>query len=111
MAYEQERQESIKKTNETISAVTNLITDYIYQQAEERRKEREEEEERLAQEYEQRMAEYERKVAIEAKIKNRKTALSEFPAKDIPLGSQEKAASIYYFIYAYDNSINNENDN
>lgn len=110
MAYEQERQESIKKTNETISAVTNLITDYIYQQAEERRKEREEEEERLAQEYEQRMAEYERKVAIEAKIKNRKTALSEFPAKDIPLGSQEKAASIYYFIYAYDNSINYEND-
>ena len=109
MAFEQQRQESIKQTNETISAVTGVITDYIYQKAEERRKEREEEEERLEREYEQRMAEHERKVALEAKINNRKTALAEFPAKDIPLGSQEKAGSIYYFIYAYDNSINNEN--
>ena len=109
MAFEQQRQESIKQTNETISAVTGVITDYIYQKAEERRKEREEEEQRLEREYEQRMAEHERKVALEAKINNRKTALAEFPAKDIPLGSQEKAGSIYYFIYAYDNSINNEN--
>lgn len=108
IAYEQNRQENIKRSNETISAVSGAITDYIYQQAEEKRKEREEEEERVAREYEQRMAEYERKVAIETKINNRKTALAEFPAKDIPLGSQEKAASIYYFIYAYDNSINNE---
>lgn len=108
IAYEQNRQESIKKSNETISAVTGAITDYIYQQEEERRKEREEEEERVAREYEQRMAEYERKVAIETKINNRKTALAEFPGKDIPLGSQEKAVRIYYFIYAYDNSINNE---
>jgi hypothetical protein len=109
VAYEQQRQQSIQRTNETITAVTGAITDFIYQQAEEKRKEREEEEERAALEYEQRMAEHNRKIAVEAGISRRKAALAEFPSRDIPLGSQEKALSIYYFIYAYDNSINNEN--
>lgn len=108
IAYEQKRQESIQQTNEVVDAVTNAITDYLYQQAEEKKRKQEAEERRLEREYEQRMAEYERKTAIEAKINNRKTAIAEFPVKDIPLGSQEKAQSIYYFVYAYDNSINNE---
>ncbi|WP_140937638.1 hypothetical protein [Sphingobacterium lumbrici] len=108
IAYEQKRQESIQQTNEVVGAVTDAITDYLNQQAEEKKRKQEAEERRLEREYEQRMAEYERKTAIEAKINNRKTAIAEFPVKDIPLGSQEKAVSIYYFVYAYDNTINNE---
>jgi hypothetical protein len=108
VSYEQQRQESIRQTNETVDAVTGVITGYLNQQAEEKRRQQEAEERRLEREYQQRMEEYERKVAIEAKISNRKTALAEFPAKDIPLGSKEKAASIYYFVYAFDNTINNE---
>lgn len=108
VAYEKQRQQNIKQTNEIVGAVSGAITGYLNQQAEEKRRQQEAEERRLEREEEQRMEEYERKAAIEAKINTRKNALAEFPAKDIPLGSKEKATNIYYFIYAYDNSINNE---
>lgn len=63
---------------------------------EEERKKRAEEAERLRQE------------EIKLKIAMRHSILAEFPAKEIPLSSKEKARQIYYFLYAYDNSINNQ---
>ncbi|UOK41126.1 MULTISPECIES: hypothetical protein [Flavobacterium] len=40
------------------------------------------------------------------KVANRKNAFAQLDAADIPLASIEKATSIYYFVYAYDNLAN-----
>lgn len=109
MAYEEQRQQSIKKSNETMGAITNVVTDHIMQKAEEKRIRNEEEGERLQEEYERKEQALQKSVAIQQKIDNRRNAIAEFPSKDIPLGSTEKAATIYYFIYAYDNTLSNEN--
>lgn len=99
------KQKQQQQTTQDVLALGNAITDLINENAE--RRDAENARKRANQlriEEEARS----RKEALETKIANRKSVLAEFPANDIPLGSKEKAQKIYYFIYAYDNTINNE---
>ena len=62
------------------------------------------------EEEQKRAAEESRKLeeaAAQQKVDNRKIIINKFQPKDIPVSSKEKASKIYYFIYAYDNTINN----
>lgn len=96
-AYNAKREQTI---NKGISDMTNLMSDYIQQnRAEKERKEALEEQRELEQQ--------ERQYQLYLKTSNRQNAFASVPAKDIPLASQEKAASIYYFIYSY-NSLESE---
>ncbi len=80
-----------------VSEIVGLINaNREIKRKEEERKKRAEEAERLRQE------------EIKMKIAMRHSILAEFPVKEIPLSSKEKAGRIYYFLYAYDNSINNQ---
>jgi len=90
-AYNAQRKETI---NKGISDMTNLISNYIQQnRADKERQEALEEQRELEQQ--------ERQHQLYLKASNRKNAFASVPAKDIPLASQEKAGSIYYFIYSY----------
>lgn len=64
---------------------------------------RKEEERKTAAEERRKLEE----AAAQQKVDNRKIIINKFQPKDIPLGSKEKASKIYYFIYAYNNTINN----
>jgi hypothetical protein len=91
--YLAERTEIITKG---VSDLGNLVGGWIQQnQADKARKE--------ALEEKQAEEERQRQYSLYLKTSNRKNAFSELPAKDIPLSSQEKATSIYFFIYAYNN--------
>ena len=62
------------------------------------------------EEEQKRAAEESRKLeeaAAQQKVGNRKIIINKYQPKDIPVSSKEKASKIYYFIYAYDNTINN----
>lgn len=90
-AYNAQREETI---NKGVSDMTNLISGYIQQnRADKERKEALEEQRALEQQ--------QRQYELNLKISSRKNAFEAVPAKDIPLASQEKAATIYYFIYAH----------
>lgn len=96
-AYNVQREQTI---NKGISDMTNLMSDYIQQNRIEKEKQ-----EALK---EQRELEYqERQYQLYLKTSNRKNAFAALPPKDIPLSSQEKAVSIYYFIYSY-NDLDSE---
>jgi len=91
--YQAERTEIITKG---VSDLGNLVGGWIQQnQADKARKE--------ALEEQRAEEERQRQYALYLKTSSRKNAFAELPSKDIPLSSQEKAASIYYFIYAYSN--------
>ena len=96
-AYNAQREQTI---NKGISDMTNLMSDYIQQnRAEKERQEAQKEQRELEQQ--------ERQYQLYLKTSNRKNAFATVPAKDIPLSSQEKAISIYYFIYSY-NDLDSE---
>ncbi|MEN2416189.1 hypothetical protein [Flavobacterium mesophilum] len=96
--YQAERAEIITKG---VTDLGNLVGGWIQQnQAEKARKE--------ALREQRAEEERQRQYALDLKISNRKNAFSQLPSKDIPLSSQEKAASIYYFVYSY-NNLDNEN--
>lgn len=108
VAYEQQRRKDMDQTSKTVDAITGALTDLIKQRAEERERRRAEEERRDEERRQRQLEEDARLNTIKQKINNRKAAIAEFPSKDIPLGYKEKAANIYYFIYAYDNNLGNE---
>lgn len=95
--YQAERTEIITKG---VTDLGNLVGGWIQQnQADKARKE--------ALQEQRAEEERQRQYALYLKTSNRKNAFAELPAKDIPLSSQEKATSIYFFIYAY-NNLDNE---
>lgn len=91
--YQNERTQII---NKGVSDLGNLIGGFMQQNQANKERARALEEER---EERQRQLEYE----LFIKRSNRKAAFAKLPPKDIPLSSQEKASSIYFFIYAYNN--------
>lgn len=109
VAAETERRESMQQTEETVTAVTGVITDYIKQRAEEREARWQAEEEEEERQRQLRAEEESRQLAVTTMINNRKAAIAEFPAKDVPLGSKDKADRLFFFFYAYNATINNEN--
>lgn len=91
--YETERTEIITRG---INDLGNLVGGLIQQsQADKERKE--------ALQEQRAEEERQRQYALNQKISNRKNAFNLIPAKDIPLSSQEKATSIYFFIYSFSN--------
>lgn len=91
--YQAERTEIITKG---VTDLGNLVGGWIQQnQAEKTRKE--------ALEQQRVEEESQRQYALYLKTSSRKNAFAELPSKDIPLSSQEKAVSIYFFIYSYNN--------
>lgn len=95
--YNAQREETI---NKGINDMTNLIGNYMQQNREEKERKEALQEQRAAEEQA-------RKYQLYLIATNRINAFAQLPAKDIPLSSQEKAANIYFFIYAY-NDLNNE---
>jgi len=94
--YQAERTEIITKG---VTDLGNLVGGWIQQnQADKARKE--------ALQEQRAEEERQREYALYIKTSNRKNAFAELPAKDIPLSSQEKAISIYFFVYAYTNLDN-----
>ncbi|MDP5200242.1 hypothetical protein [Flavobacterium sp. DG2-3] len=90
-AYNAQREETI---NKGVSDMTNLISGYIQQnRADKERKE--------ALEEQRALEEQQRQYELSLKISGRKNAFQALPGKDIPLASQEKAPTIYYFIYSH----------
>ncbi|KRD12124.1 hypothetical protein ASE21_21430 [Flavobacterium sp. Root901] len=91
--YQAERTEIITKG---VTDLGNLVGGWIQQnQADKARKE--------ALEEQRAEEERQRQYALYLKTSSRKNAFAELPSKDIPLSSQDKAPSIYYFIYSYSN--------
>ncbi|MFD1605270.1 hypothetical protein ACFSJW_01610 [Flavobacterium artemisiae] len=90
-AYNAQREETI---NKGISDMTNLISDYVQQNRADKERQEALQEQREAEQQE-------RQYQLYLKTSSRINAFAALPAKDIPLASQEKAASIYYFIYSY----------
>ncbi|MBP1225944.1 hypothetical protein [Flavobacterium sp. 1355] len=91
--YQAERTESITKG---VTDLGNLVGSWIQQNQADKAKKEALEEQRAEEERQ-------RQYALYLKTSSRKNAFAEVPSKDIPLISQEKASSIYYFIYAYSN--------
>lgn len=96
-AYYAQREQTI---NKGISDMTSLISGYIQQnRADKERKE--------ALEEQRALEEQQRQYELSLKISGRKNALQAVPGKDIPLASQEKAQTLYYFIYSH-NALESE---
>lgn len=95
--YQTEQTEIITKG---VTDLGNLVGGWIQQnQADKERKE--------ALREQREAEERERQYQLMVKATNRINAFSQLPSKDIPLSSQEKAASIYFFIYAF-NDLNSK---